>query len=479
MPTKDEDGPRNTRSASLSPDRGADKMHPVRSVKATVIASVAALVIAGFLGSSMLGSARAVSGPIGGNGLLHLGSSLRNATNQSSYALVVVSETDATAAAALPGRSLVYRSGTCVPTDYSHGVPYSQALANGWLLKNASGNLIKNQGYGYYIGDVGNSGYQQAFITSALAFLSARPGLDGVFLDDVLRDIGPLTDEYPAKYPNQAAWAAATVSFISVVGTALRARGYYVLANAVGYTSGNGNSNDGTLDISWWQALGPSVSGLMNESYAQTAEGSNTLRSSGTASWMQNWDGWQRLIGTAQAMGKDFVGLTYNARGDTRTMMYGKASFLQEWNGGGSAFIFNPTDNSDPWNTAWTTDIGQPAGAKQHIGSGWMRQYTSGIALVNPSASASQTFQLGGTYLTPTGASVTSATLTPTTGLILRSTGAPLPVSTTTTTTTTATTTTATTTTATTTTSKKRRKSYMRTHSTMRSATTTLTSSGR
>ena len=217
----------------------------------------------------------------------------------------------------------------------------------------------------------------------------------------------------------------------------------------------------------------------MNESYAQTAEGSNTLRSSGTASWMQNWDGWQRLIGTAQAMGKDFVGLTYNARGDTRTMMYGKASFLQEWNGGGSAFIFNPTDNSDPWNTAWTTDIGQPAGAKQHIGSGWMRQYTSGIALVNPSASASQTFQLGGTYLTPTGASVTSATLTPTTGLILRSTGAPLPVSTTTTTTTTATTTTATTTTATTTTSKKRRKSYMRTHSTMRSATTTLTSSGR
>ena len=232
-------------------------MHPVRSVKATVIASVAALVIAGFLGSSMLGSARAVSGPIGGNGLLHLGSSLRNATNQSSYALVVVSETDATAAAALPGRSLVYRSGTCVPTDYSHGVPYSQALANGWLLKNASGNLIKNQGYGYYIGDVGNSGYQQAFITSALAFLSARPGLDGVFLDDVLRDIGPLTDEYPAKYPNQAAWAAATVSFISVVGTALRARGYYVLANAVGYTSGNGNSNDGTLDISWWQAARP------------------------------------------------------------------------------------------------------------------------------------------------------------------------------------------------------------------------------
>ncbi len=178
----------------------------------------------------------------------------------------------------------------------------------------------------------------------------------------------------------------------------------------------------------------------MNESYAETAEGSNTLRSSGS-SWMQNWDGWQRLIGTAQAMGKDFVGVTYGDPGDTRRMIYGKASFLQEWNGGGSVFIFNPTDNSDPWNSAWTTDIGRPAAAKQHIGSGWMRQYTGGIALVNPSPSASQTFQLGGSYLTSTGSTVTSATLAPTTGLILRSTTPPPATTASTTTTTPATTT--------------------------------------
>ena len=81
------------------------------------------------------------------------------------------------------------------------------------------------------------------------------------------------------------------MSFISVVGPALRSRGYYVLLNAAGFTGGDSNSDDGTLDISWWRQLGPSVDGLMNENYQQISDGSNALRSSGTGSWTKNWDG--------------------------------------------------------------------------------------------------------------------------------------------------------------------------------------------
>ncbi len=390
-----------------------------------VLTAIVAIALSSAFGYSSLRSApAAVSTPPSGIGLWHLGDSLPNATNQLSYSLVLVSEDDVPAAAALPGRSLVYRSGTDVPVEYSDGVPYSEALANGWLLENASGDLITNTDYGYYIGDVGSSGYQEAFITNALAYLSANPGLEGVFIDNVLRDIDFLAGEYPAKYPTQSAWEAAMLSFVEAVGPALRSHGYYVLLNADGYTGGDGDSNDGTLTISWWQQLGPSVDGLMNEHFQQISDGSNAVRASGTDSWTENWDGWQRLIGTAQAMDKDFVGLTYGDPGDTGTMTYGKASFLQEWNGGGSAFIFNPTDNSDPWDSSWTTDIGQPAAAKQEIGTGWMRRYTDGIALVNPSPTSSQTFELGDEYLTSTGAVVTSVTLEPTSGLILRSTTA-------------------------------------------------------
>jgi hypothetical protein len=77
--------------------------------------------------------------------------------------------------------------------------------------------------------------------------------------------------------------------------------------------------------------------------------------------------------------------------------------------------------NSDVWHQAWTTDIGKPAGLKQRVGTGWMRPYTGGIALVNPSPSKSQTFRLRGSFLDASGAPVTSLTLAPTTAAILRS----------------------------------------------------------
>jgi hypothetical protein len=179
------------------------------------------------------------------------------------------------------------------------------------------------------------------------------------------------------------------------------------------------NSNDGTNTVVWWQQLGPYVNGLVNEYWAETANGSDQLRATGTA-WYQQFDGWQRLVQTAQAAGDDFYGLTYGAAGDTATMSYGKASFLLDWNGGGGAFIYATTNNTDPGSSAWTTDIGTPTAAKQQVGVGWMRTYSGGITLVNPSPSSSQTFQLGASYTSPSGTTLTSVTLQPTTAMILR-----------------------------------------------------------
>ena len=393
----------------------------LRSGVSSVVASIVAAAVLGGFGYSVVGSAGASVHTVAGIGLLHLGDKLPAASNQPDYSTVIVSQDDMRAAATLPGRSLAYFSGTDVPRAWSGGVPYAQASKNGWLLKDASGTPLRNNGYGSYIGEVGNAAYQRAWSGNVSAFLATSGG-KGVFIDDVLRDIKPLSGAYPSAYPNQAAWQAAMASFVAHVGASLRAAGYYVLVNADGYTPGDSGSNDGSLTAAWWRQLAPSVNGFMNENYQQLPNGSDTLRSSGTTSWTQYWDGWQRLVRTAQSLGKDFVGVTYGPADDTRAMIYGRASFLQEWNGGSSTFIFNPADNTDPWNAAWTTNIGMPASAKQKVGNGWMRQYTGGIALVNPSGSASQTFQLGGTYTTLSGASVRSVTLAPTSGLILRST---------------------------------------------------------
>jgi hypothetical protein len=125
------------------------------------------------------------------------------------------------------------------------------------------------------------------------------------------------------------------------------------------------------------------------------------------------------VMATTQSLGKDFFGLTYGPADDAQRMSYGRASFLLEWNGGGGAFLYQPTDRQDPWNGAWTRDIGRPEGAKRRVGVAWLRTYSGGIVLVNPDPSRSQHLDLGHRYLSPDGTPVSQVTLAPTTGLIL------------------------------------------------------------
>ena len=233
-----------------------------------------------------------------------------------------------------------------------------------------------------------------------------------------MTDLASVAGTEAAKYPTARRWANAQLSFIHTVGDELRAAGYYVLVNASAFVRRSRTSDDGTSTVSWWRALAPHVSGLMNEYYQEISNGTNELRSNGS-SWRQNWDGWQRLIGVAQQHGRDFVGLTYGAAGDARAMSYGKASFLLDWNGRGGAFVYQPANNSDPWNGAWTQDIGKPIERKQHIGDAWVRRYSGGVVLLNPDPSRSQSIILHHSYLAPNGAPISKVTVPATTGLIL------------------------------------------------------------
>jgi hypothetical protein len=218
--------------------------------------------------------------------------SWRTASGYGSYSDLLVGLALARTAARQPGRSLVYFSGTDVNTRWNTGVPYAEARRRGWLLKGASGQLLVNRRYpSNYIGDVGNPAYQRAWVANVTRILR-RNGDDGVFVDDVLYDLKALAGTEAARYPSQPQWAAATLSFVKAIGTALRARGYYVAANASGYIPGDTNSNDGTNTIAFWKQLGPYVDGLMNENYAETSDGTDRLRTAGT-SWYQQWDAWQ------------------------------------------------------------------------------------------------------------------------------------------------------------------------------------------
>lgn len=388
-------------------------MRVARVLAALAVGMAAALAVVGAVTAGGRGQT------VAGTGLLRTGSALSSGSGQGRAALLIVSTAQASAAAREPGRSLVYFSGTDVNTRWNTGVPYPQAKRNGWLLAGASGNLLVNRSYSdNYVADVGNPAYQRAWVRNVSRFLRAH-GDDGVMIDDVIADLVPLAGQEAAAYPTQRAWAAAQLSFIRGVGPALRARGYYVLVSASGYIPGDPGDNTGATTASWWRKLNPYVSGLMNEYYGEIPDGSNRLRSSGE-SWTQNWAGWERLVQIAQLHGRDFVGLTYGQPGDTRTMTYGKASFLVDWDGRGGAFVYEPTNHGDPWNGAWTQNLGRPLGRRRAVGVGWLRRYRGGIVLLNPSPLRPQRFSLRRRYVTADGRVVTEAALPPTTGLILR-----------------------------------------------------------
>ena len=239
-------------------------------------------------------------------------------SDPSQYALVVGNTTEAAELARLPGLTLVYFTGTDVNTHWSTGVPFNEARANGWLLKNASGDLLVNQSFrDNFVGDVGNRAYQQAWIANVLAFLRKHRGIKGVFIDDVLYDLAALAGQDASQYPNQQDSAQAELSFVKAVGPALRSHGYYVLVNASGY-------------IPAPRQREPRRNRLVARARPVRQRAHGRVLPAGFR-WQQRppldrrrlEPGVVRLAASlhvAQSMGDDFYGLTYGGPGDTTAM---------------------------------------------------------------------------------------------------------------------------------------------------------------
>lgn len=323
-----------------------------------------------------------------GTGVVRWGSTYSQASGYERFEYVLVGRQDASAAARLPGISLAYMSGTSIQRNWSTGVTYQDALANDWLLKDANGAYVLNVQYGAFIADIGNPAFQQRFIDNVARFLKATKA-DGVFIDDVIGHPLLLTHGvYPAKYPTGEAWEAAMTSFVSTVGRALKARGYYVVVNAIKYISGDTRSDTAEHVAAFWRRIGPSVNGLMSEYWLQNPNDVSQLRAQGSR-WYENWRGWQSLVSVAQATGADFFALTYGSSTDVRAMRYLRASYLLDWNGRGGAFIFTFRDRPDPYDPTWVRQLGPPLKPKFERAPGvWQRRYERGIVVVNTTGEA-------------------------------------------------------------------------------------------
>lgn len=290
------------------------------------------------------------------------------------------------------------------------GVGYAWARQHRpeWFLRDTQGSTIEFADYPeLWQMDVGDPAYQEHWLAS-VGFELRTHGWDGVVIDDAnVSSRFHTGDRVVAKYPTDAAYTAATRSFLARVGPSLLAEGHLVLPNIFAeWPSAPAVFRD-------WLQFG---SGAVLEYWTKWGQGSS--QHFGEREWHYR----QQFLPIVQEAGKIFIGITYAPADDVRSMRYARASFLLDWNGGPSAMIFEPQGPvaRQPYSSEWTIDIGRPAGPREQAGSVLRRSYTGGLALANSSESESQEVDLGRPYVTPDGARVTSVRLAPETGLVLR-----------------------------------------------------------
>jgi hypothetical protein len=274
-----------------------------------------------------------------------------------------------------------------------------------WFAIDESGNRIEWAPYpGHWQMKVGDPDYQDAWVDNVLRELRSN-GWDGVVIDNAMVEPGPFY--FPSQtmrdYPTAAVYSEATRSFLARVGPRLKAEGFLVIPNIQAHATLAG--------VEVWRDWLRFTSGGTREYWMRSDRPGSHF---GGRAWLEL----QQIFAEVQRQGKLFLtGTPSDGPGDVRSMRWGRASFLLGWNGGPAGF------GAGDWNPEWTIEVGTPTGPRYQVGSVWRRDFTGGTALANISASASQTVALGSTYLHPDGLQVSSITLAPLTGLVLRGRG--------------------------------------------------------
>lgn len=217
---------------------------------------------------------------------------------------------------------------------------------------------------------------------------------------------------YPANYADDFAFRGAYRRFLSTVGDQLRGAGLQVF----------GNLTNARLVAGGWSSYMQYLDGGWDEWW---------LTFSDTDMLPSYTEGWQRVvdeIAYCESNGKAALVQPHFSTGPTgnRAFRYALASYLCA-SGLKSAFTeCNVQDGYSlptQWRIEYDWDLGAPLTVNytQHSPGVFFRQFDRGIAVVNSNASGTVTLTLpGGPYINYSDASVSTVTLSSTTGVTLR-----------------------------------------------------------
>ena len=299
-------------------------------------------------------------------------------------------------------------SDTRDPAGEADWAGYADAKAHhpNWFLRDARGTPLVFKDYPTsFVMDVGDSAYQNAGIARVTRTAKAS-GFDGVFLDDAnasLRWVIPGGSAACVRYPTTARWQAAAYAFISHVAPRLRAAGLLVVANIGGSIITRG----------LWQKWNGPIDGAMEESFTDGGTGPDSLAN---GRWLPKL----RHALWSEAAGK--LSLDHAVTATRAGARYALATMLLAARGE-NLFSASIGYRSDVWWPEYATasSLGSPTGPYRALNSGvYRRDFTNGVVLVNPGPRATSAVRLRGTYSGSGFVNVTSVSLAPTSGAVLR-----------------------------------------------------------
>lgn len=298
------------------------------------------------------------------------------------------------------------------------GLSYCTAEAHeDWFLHTSSGQRLASESYALQRAmNIGNPGYQKAWVDSVLARLQDADNngsgvkYDGVFMDDTNLFPGHGMDGRIAEMSDDR-YRQAMVEFVDYAAGRIGGAGFKTMAN-VGMDPWTPAQRAATLE------LARDVDVINREGLIRWGEGTTWTEAGGAAPhWMDEVE----LAEDIQAAGADFHGITYGGITDIQAQRYARATFLMAWDGNDGSALSYRTVAGTAWGQDWTTDVGVPTSGRYEVGQGWRRDFAAGTAIINARASGNQTFDLGGSFLDADGNCVNSVTLSATKALVMPS----------------------------------------------------------
>jgi hypothetical protein len=309
---------------------------------------------------------------------------------------------------------LVYLNGAYAQQNQG---PSSGAYPSNWYAKDAYGSPVTSKTEGNWLMDVSNQAWVQDRAQTCTSYL-ADSGYDGCYVDmlgasSVARGYvsSPPVNPGTGQVWTSQDWLAATSNLGGAVKNGNSSR--MVVGNGLQNGRQYFSSPDGT------SVLLNGIDGGNAQGWIRGAgDAINAFPS--VANWKQDVD----MLTDAGVKGKSVMTMT-KVWGVTATQdqidavhRFALASFLLGSNGN-QYFDFdaNQTDGAVvPDHPYDHVNVGQPTGAYALTSKVYVRYFTNGIAVVNPSKTATYTFNLAGTYRNLQGQSVSSVTLAPDTG---------------------------------------------------------------